>query len=76
MKKIRRGISVFNGKTKKMGGHSQWLSKITKLDYFSFDFGFWKVGHDNFFYEGQHHTLTLFLVRFMWGGPPFIDKKE
>jgi hypothetical protein len=76
MKKIRKGFSIFNGKTTRMGGHSQWLSKITKLDYLSFDFGLWGIKYDHYWYEGQHHTLTLVFVRFMWGGLPIVDDKE
>jgi hypothetical protein len=76
MKKIRRGISVFNGKSKRSGGHSQWLSNFTGLDYLSFDFGIWKPSYDHYYYEGQHHALVLLFIRVMWGGSPKIDDKE
>ena len=73
MKKIYRGLSIFDGKHSRFGGHSQWLHKLSKLDYFSLDFGLWKPYYDHYWYDGQHHILSLIFIRFMWGGKPFKD---
>lgn len=70
MKKIRKGLSLFDGKHSRFGGHSQWISKLTGLSYLSIDFGFWGLHYDHYSYDGQHHTLTLIFLRLMWGSKP------
>lgn len=73
MKYSKRSLFVFDGKTDKQGGHSQWMSRLTKLDYLIFEFGFWKPTYDHFWYDGQHHNLSLGFMRIFWGGAPFKD---
>ena len=75
MKVLRKKIKVFDCKPTKSGGHSQWLSKITKLDYLTLEFGLWRFHYDHFYYDGQHHTLCLGLIRILWGGFPFKDEE-
>lgn len=74
MKFSKRTFYWFDGKTSRHGGHSQWLSKLTKLDYVIFELGFWKPYYDHFWYDGQHHTVCLGFMRIFWGGKPFVDK--
>jgi hypothetical protein len=75
MKVLRKKIKVFDGKPTKSGGHSQWLSKVTKLDYLTLEFGLWRFHYDHFYYDGQHHALHLGLIRIFWGGFPFKDEE-
>ena len=75
MKKIRGGIEVFNNKHQRFGGHWQNLAKITKLDYLQITFGLWNFSYDHEYYEGQHHWLTLGIIRILWGGPPVRKEK-
>ena len=75
MKVLRKKIKVFDGKPTKSGRHSQWLSKFTKLHYLTFEFGLWGFHYDHFYYDGQHHTLCLGLIRILWGGFPFKDEE-
>jgi len=76
MKKISGGFSIFNAKHERFGGHNQNLAKKLNLDYLMVDFGFRKFEYDHYWYEGQHHVLSLGLFRIMWGGKPFKDKEE
>ena len=73
MKNSQKKIEVFNGKFSKYGGHSQWLSRLTHLDYLIIDFVFGKLHYDHYWYDGQHHTLSFGLFRIHWGGYPFKD---
>jgi len=65
-------MKIFDGRYSKYGGHSQWLSRLTGLDYLiiSWEFGF---GYSQAYYDGQHHSLKLGLIGIHWGGPPYID---
>lgn len=73
VKKVHRGFEIFNGKHQRYGGHWQRLSKLTGLDYLTFHFGFFKFNYDHEWYDGQHHWLSLWVIRVLWGGPPFKD---
>ena len=73
MKRTSRGIEIFDGKHKRFGGHSQWLSKFSGLDYLIFQFGWWKPTYDHEWYDGQHHWLSIGPIRICWGGKPFKD---
>ena len=50
MKISQKKIEVFNGKLSKYGGHSQWLSRLTHLDYLIIDFVFGKPHYDHYWY--------------------------
>ena len=58
MKISKKQIMVFDGKSPKSGGHSQWLSRLTHLDYLIIDFVFGKPHYDHYWYDVQHHTLS------------------
>ncbi len=73
MKFSKRTVSVFNGATKRNGGHSQWMSRLPGFDYLIIEIGLWKPTYDHFWYDGQHHTLCLGVLRFFWGGKPILD---
>jgi hypothetical protein len=75
MKKIKNGLELFNGKHNRFGGHWQKLSKLTGLDYLTIQIGWWNFSYDHEWYDGQHHWLTLKLIRICWGGKPFKDIK-
>jgi hypothetical protein len=74
MKKTRSGFSLFDGKHKRFGGHIQWLSRFTGLDYLFVQFGWWKPSYDHEWYDGQHHWFSFGPLRICWGGKPFTDK--
>lgn len=70
--KIYNMFELFDCCDDEHNGHSQWLCKLTGLEYLSVSFkkvgfGYW---HD--WYNGQHHALNIGLLRINWGGKPFL----
>jgi hypothetical protein len=69
-------IEVFNGNYSKYGGHWQFISTLTKMDYLII--ALMKpfiVTYYHDWYDSQHHTISLGYLRINWGGRPFIDLK-
>jgi len=55
MKNKQQQFSIFNGKHKRFGGHNQWISRLTGLDYLFLQFGWFKLSYDHETYDGNHH---------------------
>ena len=68
MKKLNRGIEIFDGKYTKYGGHWQSLARITALDYLSFSFHIAKFSYNREWYDGWHNSISLGIVSISWGG--------
>lgn len=64
-------IGIFDNELCRYGGHSQWLSKLTGLDYLCFLIK-QKEPHKtcSFYYDGWHHYLNLKIFSISWGGKP------
>lgn len=67
MKKIHSGLEIFNGKHNRFGGHWQFMSKITNLEYFIIGLSKWEFSFENEEYEGSHYWMTIGFIRIMWG---------
>jgi hypothetical protein len=74
MKKVQKGISVFDGKHKRFGGHNQWMSRLLRIDYLFLQFGWFKPSYDHEWYDGQHHWFSCGPIRVCWGSKPLKDK--
>ena len=78
MKRIEKSwsIEVFNGFYDQYGGHWQFLSRLTHLDYLCVGLRFDQFSWFRYFhtwYDGQHHSITLLWLQVSWGGPPYSD---
>ena len=67
MKNKQQQFSIFNGKHKRFGGHNQWMSRLTGLNYLFLQFGWYKLSYDHETYDGKHHWLSFGPIRFCWG---------
>lgn len=70
-------FELFNGLYKEHGGHSQWASESTGLDYLRLDFmDKWQFGYMTIYYDGFHHFISLGLLGITWGGKPFNARSD
>lgn len=69
-------IELFNGYYKKFGGHSQWLTKATDLDYLIIGLRSWQFDFIELYYDGWHSGLFLGWFVISWGGKPLLDDEE
>lgn len=70
-------IELFKGFKTKYGGHSQWLSQITGLDYFMLTIMTKRQwGYMTEYYDGFHHYIALGWIGICWGGPPYNARQD
>lgn len=70
-------IEFFNGFKKRYGGHSQWLSMATGLDYLMLTIMTkWQWGYMTEYYDGFHHYIALGKIGICWGGPPYNARQD
>lgn len=69
-------LEIFLGYKPEYGGHWQWLSILTGLDYLLLTLIWREWGYFQSYYDGQHHTLSLGFIAITWGGWPYPNKKS
>lgn len=69
-------IELFKGYYTKFGGHSQWLAKVTGLDYLIIGLRSWQFDFVELYYDGWHSGLFLGWFVISWGGKPLLDGEE
>lgn len=73
-------IEVFSGALSKYGGHSQWLSSVTGLDYLMFcwwhPFREWRLEARSNFYDTYHSHIWFGPFTICWGGPHSFKESD
>lgn len=91
MKFFKYGIDFFDGKLDRYGGHWQFLSRWTQLDYLWISVNenvtrdYYKTfqlkkkiyfKRSSIYYDGYHHSINCVLFNVCWGGKPYDETES